>query len=161
MKGFLNLEPQYSIEIVVTSHVCVYFFSLKIQKDSKLSSADFKLEFSKLRCARRPQEPWPMTKLYFSHKRCDYSITFFCLSCIFSAKHEHVQEIHFLKKVASADTWSSTGVCHEIFYLDFFHDSNPSGPKTNRLKYFRIIFRFHRYIGSLSTSLSGLQHPIS
>ena len=48
MKGFLNLEPQYSIEIVVTSHVCVYFFSLKIQKDSKLSSADFKLEFSRV-----------------------------------------------------------------------------------------------------------------
>ena len=31
-------------------------------------------------------------------------------------------------------------VCHEIFYLYCFHDSNPSGPLINRLKYFHIIF---------------------
>ena len=28
------------------------------------------------------------------------------------------------------------GVCHEIFDLQFFHDSNPSGPLINRLKCF-------------------------
>ena len=33
-------------------------------------------------------------------------------------------------------------VCHKIFDLYFFHDSNPSGPLINRLKYFRIWFRF-------------------
>ena len=32
-------------------------------------------------------------------------------------------------------------MCHEIFYLNFFHDWNPSRPLINRLKYFRI--RFH------------------
>ena len=31
-------------------------------------------------------------------------------------------------------------VCPEIFYLYCFHDSNPSGPLINRLKYFHIIF---------------------
>ena len=40
------------------------------------------------------------------------------------------------------------GVCHEIFDLQFFHDSNSSGPLINRLKYFRIKFRFHRDIQS-------------
>ena len=28
------------------------------------------------------------------------------------------------------------GVCHEIFDIHFFHDSNPSRPLINRLKYF-------------------------
>ena len=37
-------------------------------------------------------------------------------------------------------------VCHEIFDLQFFHDSNPSGPLINRLKYFQIRFRFRRDI---------------
>ena len=37
-------------------------------------------------------------------------------------------------------------VCHEILHLHFFHDSNPSTPLINRLKYFQILFRFHRDI---------------
>ena len=42
---------------------------------------------------------------------------------------------------ASTFTWPLKGVCHEIFDLHFFHDSNPSRPLINRLKYFRIRFR--------------------
>ena len=38
------------------------------------------------------------------------------------------------------------GVCHEIFDLQFFHDSNPSGPMTKTLKNFRIHFLFRRDI---------------
>ena len=38
------------------------------------------------------------------------------------------------------------GVCHKIFYLHFFHDSNTSRPLINRLKYFRILFGFRRDI---------------
>ena len=45
---------------------------------------------------------------------------------------------------------SLKGVCHEIFDLQFFYDSNPSGPLINRLKYFRIRFRFRRDIRSQS-----------
>ena len=40
------------------------------------------------------------------------------------------------------------GVCHEILDLDFFHDSNPVGPLINRVKYFKIRFRFWRDIRS-------------
>ena len=42
------------------------------------------------------------------------------------------------------------GVCHEIFGLQFFSwfDWNPSGPLINRLKYYRIPFRFRRDIRS-------------
>ena len=40
------------------------------------------------------------------------------------------------------------GVCHEIFDLQFFPDSNPSWPLIKRLKYFRI--RFGRDTLSLS-----------
>ena len=35
------------------------------------------------------------------------------------------------------------GVSHDIFDLHIFHDSNPSRPLINRLKYFRILFQFH------------------
>ena len=38
------------------------------------------------------------------------------------------------------------GMCHDIFDLHFFHDSNPSGPLINRIKYFPIRFRFRRDI---------------
>ena len=38
------------------------------------------------------------------------------------------------------------GVCHEISTSIFFHDSNPSRRLINRLKYFRIGFRFCRDI---------------
>ena len=38
------------------------------------------------------------------------------------------------------------GVCHEMFDLHFFHDSNPSRPLINRLKYFRLLFQFQRDI---------------
>ena len=31
-------------------------------------------------------------------------------------------------------------VCHKIFYSYFLHDSNPSRPLINRLKYFQIQF---------------------
>ena len=34
------------------------------------------------------------------------------------------------------------GVCHEIFDLHLFHDSNPYRPLMSRLKYFRIRFQF-------------------
>ena len=34
------------------------------------------------------------------------------------------------------------GECHEIFFLHFFHDLNPSRPLINRLKYFPIRFQF-------------------
>ena len=46
------------------------------------------------------------------------------------------------------------GVCHEIFDIHFFHDSNPSRPLINRLKYFRIRFRFRRDIRSQSSKKS-------
>ena len=49
------------------------------------------------------------------------------------------------------------GVRHEIFDLHFFHDSNPSRPLINRLKYFRILFRFRRDIRILK-KLRGV-HP--
>ena len=50
------------------------------------------------------------------------------------------------------------GVCQEIFDLQFFLDSNPSGPLINRLQYiFRIRFRFCRNIRSQSC-LRGVQH---
>ena len=49
-----------------------------------------------------------------------------------------------------------TGVCHEIFYIHFFHDSNPSGSLINRLKHFRICFRFRRDIWSQSWLLYSL-----
>ena len=45
-----------------------------------------------------------------------------------------------------ADRTDLKGVCYEIFDLHFFHDSNPSRPLINRLKYFRIWFRFRRDI---------------
>ena len=51
---------------------------------------------------------------------------------------------------------SLKGVCHEIFD-PFFHDSNPSGPLINSLKYFRIRFRFRQDIWSQS-DLRGVQH---
>ena len=38
------------------------------------------------------------------------------------------------------------GVCHEIFDLHFFQDSNPSRPPINRQKYFRIRLWFRRDI---------------
>ena len=48
-------------------------------------------------------------------------------------------------------------MCHEIFYLQFFHDSNQSGPLINKLRYFRIQLRFPRDIRSQSC-LRGVQH---
>ena len=48
-------------------------------------------------------------------------------------------------------------MCHKIFDLQFFHDSNPSGPLINRLKYFRILFRFRQDFRSQSC-LRGVQH---
>ena len=39
-------------------------------------------------------------------------------------------------------------VCHEIFDHQFFHDLNPFGSMINKLKYFRIWFRFCRDIQS-------------
>ena len=48
-------------------------------------------------------------------------------------------------------------VRHKIFDLHFFHDSNPSGPLINRLKYFRIQFRFRPDIQILK-KLRGV-HP--
>ena len=50
-------------------------------------------------------------------------------------------------------------MCHEIFDLHFFHDSNPSEPLIYRLKYFPIRFRFHRDIRSQSC-LPGVQHTV-
>ena len=49
------------------------------------------------------------------------------------------------------------GVCHEIFNLHFFHDSNPSGPRINRLKYFLILFQFRRDI-LIFKKLRGVWH---
>ena len=49
------------------------------------------------------------------------------------------------------------GVCHEIFDLHFFHDSKLSGPLINRIKYFRIRFRFCRDIQSQSSKNSTPQ----
>ena len=51
------------------------------------------------------------------------------------------------------------GVCHEIFYLTIFHDSNPSGPLINRLKYFRNMLRFRRDIRFFK-KLRGLYHTL-
>ena len=50
--------------------------------------------------------------------------------------------------------YSLKGVCHEIFYLHFFHDSNPSRPMIYRLKHFRIRFRFRWDIRSQSSKNS-------
>ena len=44
--------------------------------------------------------------------------------------------------------WCLKGVCHKIFDLHFFHDSNPSRPLMKRLKYLRIRFWFRRDIRS-------------
>ena len=44
------------------------------------------------------------------------------------------------------DTFELKGVCHEIFELHLFQDSNPSVHLINRLKYFLIRFRFCRDI---------------
>ena len=52
---------------------------------------------------------------------------------------------------------SLKGVCHMIFDLHFFHDLNPSSPLINRLKYFRIRFRFFRDIRSQSSKKSTLR----
>ena len=38
----------------------------------------------------------------------------------------------------SLRVFSLKGMCHENVDLHFFHDSNPSGPLINRLKYFRL-----------------------
>ena len=57
-------------------------------------------------------------------------------------KEENVYEIHALLSVYN----SFKGVCHKIFDLQFFHDSNPTGPLINRLKYFRIWFLFRQDI---------------
>ena len=49
------------------------------------------------------------------------------------------------------------GVYHKIFNLQFFHDSSPSGPLTNRLEYFWTLFQFRRNIRSQSC-LRSMQH---
>ena len=46
------------------------------------------------------------------------------------------------------------GVFQEIFDLQCFHDSNPSGPLINRLKDCLIRILFCRYIRSLSSTNS-------
>ena len=43
------------------------------------------------------------------------------------------------------------------FYLYFFHDSNPSGSLINRLKLFRIIYRFPRDV-QIFKKLCGVSH---
>ena len=48
-------------------------------------------------------------------------------------------------------------VCHDIFDIYFFHDSNPSGPLINSLKYLLFQFRFRRDI-QIFKKLSGLHH---
>ena len=39
--------------------------------------------------------------------------------------------------------WFKESVSRDFWLLFFFHDSNPSGPLINRVKNFRIRFRFH------------------
>ena len=54
-------------------------------------------------------------------------------------------------------------VCHKIFNLHFFHDSNPSGPLINRVKYFQIQCWFCRDIKIFKTSrvkLRGVHHTV-
>ena len=63
---------------------------------------------------------------------------------------------HDNKGNKSRDMVPLKGVCHEIFNL-YFHDSTPSGPLINRLKYFRIRFRFRRDI-QIFKKLSGVHH---
>ena len=53
--------------------------------------------------------------------------------------------------------YSLKGVCHEIFNLHFFHNSNLSGPLINRLKYFRVRYQFRRDIRSQSSENSTSQ----
>ena len=48
-------------------------------------------------------------------------------------------------------------MCPKIFNLNFFHDSNPSRPLINRLKYFLILFRFWRDI-QIFKKLRGVHH---
>ena len=62
----------------------------------------------------------------------------------FKASHEQAKQCYdfsFLKGSVSRDFRPPV----------FFHDSNPSGPLINRLKYFRIRFRFRRNIRSQSS----------
>ena len=49
------------------------------------------------------------------------------------------------------------GVCHKIFDIHFFHDSNPSRPLIKRLENFRIRFQFHRDIW-IFKKLRGVHH---
>ena len=53
---------------------------------------------------------------------------------------------------------SLKGVCNEIFYLHFFHDSNPSRSLINRLKYFRIWLQFRQDILILKKALLCASH---
>ena len=50
-------------------------------------------------------------------------------------------------------------MCHEIFDLLFFHDSNQPKPLINSLKYFRIQFRFCRDI-QIFKKLCGVHHTV-
>ena len=45
-------------------------------------------------------------------------------------------------------------MCHKVFHLYIFHDSNPPRPWIYRLKYFRIWFWFRRDIRSPSSKVS-------
>ena len=56
-------------------------------------------------------------------------------------------------------TVSLKGVCHKIFELHFFHDSNPSGPLIKRVKYFRIRFQFSRDI-QIFKKLCSVHHTV-
>ena len=51
------------------------------------------------------------------------------------------------------------GVCHEIFYLHFFHDLNPSRPLIHRLKYFWSRFQFHQDI-KFFKKIPGVHHTV-
>ena len=55
---------------------------------------------------------------------------------------------YFLQKYDADDkeNYELKGQCHEIFDLYFFHESNPSGPLINRLKWFCLKIRFRKDI---------------
>ena len=47
------------------------------------------------------------------------------------------------------------GECHEIFCHILFHESKPSGPWINRLKWFCLKVRFRKDIREISDSAQG------
>ena len=109
---------------------------------------------------------WLFTYYYLLLKNIqncwDASIVYYCTYCMYlmfckfphaflsrTSLHPQTHNIQLppLCKIFGTVFWGYLkGVCHEMFDLHFFHDSNPSRPLINRLKYFRLLLQFQRDI---------------